>query len=408
MLKGFNVGSVRWRNNVFLLSLYNGVEGVFSGLLWSIYAVYLVELGFSGVEFGFVSMLNAVVGGFLSLVSGLIVDKFGAKFLLILGHIMRSLGIVFLWLGSFATISAYSIISGLSAALFLAAHNVILSLSVPREKMHYAFTRVEALMLLGMFFGGLAGWIPKIVSDAYGLPLVKSYKLTLLSCSIGSFILVTLLLMIKEPPRETDKVQVGEPSREELKEFRRTILSLGIAAILVGLGAGISIHIIGFYFAKKYGITSGEYGSLFAAENLAMGLLMLITPNIADRVGGPLKTYLALISLSIPFLLAITFVNSFMVAAVLYFIRTTLMNAANPLYTAVAMRLVKPSLRGRTMGIIIASRNIFAGIGRFFGGALLDVNLELPLRITVVMYISYILFIKSMIDPLVKAKNSYA
>ena len=62
------------------------------------------------------------------------------------------------------------------------------------------------------------------------------------------------------------------------------------------------------------------------------------------------------------------------------------MNVANPLYNAFIMRLVPMELRGTASALLSLSWTIPAGIGRAVGGLLLDIDLELPLRLTALLY----------------------
>ncbi len=78
--------------------------------------------------------------------------------------------------------------------------------------------------------------------------------------------------------------------------------------------------------------------------------------------------------------------DSYAVAAALYIVRTVLMNAANPLLEALTMRVVPRERRGSASSILSLSFTLPATAGRALGGALLDVNLELPLRLTAIIY----------------------
>ncbi len=89
---------------------------------------------------------------------------------------------------------------------------------------------------------------------------------------------------------------------------------------------------------------------------------------------------------SVPLLVAMTLVDNYPVAATLYLARSVLMNVANPLYNAFIMRLVPMELRGTASALLSLSWTIPAGIGRAVGGLLLDIDLELPLRLTALLY----------------------
>ena len=148
----------------------------------------------------------------------------------------------------------------------------------------------------------------------------------------------------------------------------------------------MSINNISYYFAAKYNVTSGEVGSIFGLQQLVMAMIMIKLPSITDKYGGPLRMYLLTTSPSIPLLIAMTLVNDYFIASTLYLFRSILMNVANPLYTAFALSLIPRDKRGIATSIMNLSFRIPRGIGRAVGGWLLDIDLELPLRLTALLY----------------------
>ncbi len=90
-----------------------------------------------------------------------------------------------------------------------------------------------------------------------------------------------------------------------------------------------------------------------------------------------------------------TLVNDYFVASTLYLIRSILMNVSNPLYTAFALSLVPRDKRGIATSILNLSSRIPTGIGRAIGGWLLDIDYELPLRITALLYSISLTFLAS-------------
>ncbi len=62
------------------------------------------------------------------------------------------------------------------------------------------------------------------------------------------------------------------------------------------------------------------------------------------------------------------------------------MNVASPLYTAFLMYIVPAEHRGKVSSLIGIARRIAIIPGRSLGGYLLEVDLELPLRLTALLY----------------------
>ncbi|MCE4625447.1 MAG: MFS transporter, partial [Desulfurococcales archaeon] len=178
--------------------------------------------------------------------------------------------------------------------------------------------------------------------------------------------------------------------------FTRRFYLIVAIEVAIGFGAAMSIHNIDYYFAAKYNVNSAQLGTVVGLQQLAMAALMLYMPRLSDRVGGPLKVYIAVSSASVPLLIAMTFTNNFILAASLFLIRSVLMNVATPLFDAFVMRLVPRDLRGIASSILSLSWTLPAGGGRAVGGWLLDKNLELPLRLTAAIYAAAIAALAAM------------
>jgi len=169
---------------------------------------------------------------------------------------------------------------------------------------------------------------------------------------------------------------------------------LVLVNIIISLGAGASIHLIDYYFVLKYNVSSGELGTLWSVQNLVMGLLMFQMPRLSSMVGGALRAYIIVAFPSVLLLALLIPAQSFIVAASIYVVRSTLMNVANPLYQAFEMSLIPRRFRGRGASILSLAWQIPAGLGRSVGGALMDVNVDAPIAITTGLYtLAFILLI---------------
>ncbi len=266
------------------------------------------------------------------------------------------------------------------------SYTVLLSRLVPERDYHYTYTYVSALSQLGNGFGSILGWIPGIIAYYTLQPIVDAYRYIIVATSLSRLALLPVLLRIRE------RVVREKASREGAIEVPwRVIGKFVFVESLIGFGASISIHNIDYYFVLKYGIGSGELGTMYSSIQFFMAFTMFTLPDLAEHVGGPLKLYIVLTSTSIPLLLAITLLNNYLVAAIIYVVRTILMNVASPLFTAFQMRLIPPGYRGRGYAVLSLSWTLPAIPGRGFGGYLLDLDLELPLRLTALVYLVAIL-----------------
>jgi len=367
----------------FLLAV-SLINGIGSGFSWAILAPYLRGLGVSGALYGLLGGVSVIVSVFSTLSAGVLCDLYGSKVIAFTGLLLYSSSFLLFSTKYFPLIAVGYLVLGFSRGFTSTSINVLTSRSANDEILHYTFSYVRASSTLGGAIGSFLGWVPVIIAGVLDIDLVSSYGFSLLAIAPLSIMSALLALKVRESYRlESIGVKKVLMGFRGLGRFNYIVL----VGMLIGFGAAMSIHNIGYYFTVKYGVTSGELGSIFGLQQLIMAFMMAKMPAIADKYGGPLKVYLVATYSSIPLLIAMTLTNNYVVASMFYLIRSILMNVANPLYTAFAMRLVPVDKRGVAGSLLSLSWNLPAGIGRAIGGALLDIDLEAPLRLTATLYI---------------------
>jgi MFS family permease len=370
---------VRADVKLIALSLLGGITW---GLAWSVLAPYLRSLGYSGAEYGAMGGISVVTSALFTMAGGFLSDVLGARRVMALSLPIWSGAVALISTGDKLLVTLGFLLNGVAGGLGWTSQQALVARSGRDEELHYIFSYVAAANTLGGAMGSFMGWLPVIASSGYGIPLIEAYRMTLEALSILPLLGIPLALGV----REEGVTGAGVPRLATIKRLGRRFYYVAAAEMIIGFGAAMSIHNIDYYFAAKYGVTSAELGSVLGVEQLIMAALMVKIPSIADRYGGILKVYLAVTSSSIPLLVAMTFTGDYYVAASLYIIRTVLMNVANPLFNAFVMRQVPRDLRGVASAFLSLSWTIPAGGGRAVGGYLLDLNLELPLRLTALLY----------------------
>ena len=371
---------MRGMRRLLLLGMLNGASW---GLVWSVLAPYLRSLGYSGAEYGLMGGTAVVSGAIMTLVGGGLSDRVGARRVAAAGLLLQSVALLLISRGSFATVSAGFFLNGAANGLAFTSMQALVARSGRDEALHYTFSYISAMSTLGGAIGSFAGWAPVLASRHAGVPLVEAYRAALAVSSLLPLVSAPLALTV---PEDLGPRWARTGIREGLKHLRGRFARVAVANVLIGFGAAMSIHNIDYYFSAKYGVTSAQLGSIFGLQQLFMAALMTVMPRLADRAGGPLRVYLAVSYSSIPLLVAMTLTDSFALASALYLVRSILMNVANPLFNAFVMRLVPRELRGTASALLSLSWTLPAGGGRAVGGYLLDIDLELPLRLTAVLY----------------------
>lgn len=368
------------------LLAYSIIDSISVSLYWVVVAPYLKELGFTPLEYGVLGSLTSLSALVSIGISGWFIDRLGSKPLLYSSLTMRVLGFLLMSTGDFQLIYTASAITGFSSSLAWISFDVLVSHVIRVDEYRYGYSYLMALSSLGNATGAYLGWIPTILIENQVLAKIQAYQYIILLTTITVPIDILILYKVKErAPRK----ELQKKSRDTAKlpmNILRTLLRIGMAETLIALGAAISIHNIDYYFILKYNVGSGGLGTLYGTERLILALMMFYLPNISERIGGSLRTYVYVSSTSIPLLLAMTFINNYIIAVALFVIRSVFMNAASPLLTAYTMAIIPPEHRGKIVSILNLARRLAMIPGRSIGGYLLGLNLELPLRVTAVLY----------------------
>ncbi len=359
------------------------------GIMWGVYAPYLKMLGYSATLYGLIGGSGVIISAISSLLAGLLSDEVGAKKIALIGLVAAIPSYILIYIGELWSLFAAALINGFSGGFYHTAYIVMVSRSETDDRLHHAFSTAFAYSTMGDATGLFMGWLPVLMAWRNITTLLVGYRYMFLLANIFVVSAIMILLVHHEERVGSGKPLQGERIIEMLKEYRRlprALLVLLLVNSIIGFGAAMSIHNIGYYFALKYGVTSGELGSVLGVQQLLMGLMMLRLPRIVDKVGDMAKAYLLITSPSIPLLVAMTLVNNYLLASTIYIIRSILMNLANPLFNSISMKITPPELRGRASSILSLPWTLLGGVGRAVGGALMDIDVELPLRTTALLY----------------------
>ncbi len=254
------------------------------------------------------------------------------------------------------------------------------------RRLEEAYSYLYAVLNIAWAVGAFLAFLPDYLANAMGMGRVAIYSYSMVLCGTIVAILSIPLSMLEEA---RDASSHRKSFRETLRVFPIVGRAIGwilISEVLIGFGAGLSIHNIDYYLVLKYRVGSSGTGLLHGLEALGLSLLMLAMPRLSARTGGAVRTYVLVASTSIPLLLALTMVNSYPIAVALFAARTILMNAASPLFTAFVAKIVDPRHRAHALSILSLANTISRIPARSLGGYLMAIDIEAPFRITAMIY----------------------
>ena len=361
------------------------IEGIQWGFISAILGPYLREIGYSATEYGILRSISLASGVFVTFISGLLSDVLGAKKIFAFGLLLNGVGYLLIYTGIDMLLPFGFLISGLAASLISTSSTALVGRSIEDRRLHYVYSYVSGFITYGIALGSFLGWIPIYYSEVSRISILESYRLGMLSIALTWMFISPLALTVTEYRGYVEGKSLSSVIKG-LGGFDRLFYIIILLSSIIGFGASISIYNIDYYFILKFGVRSGELGSIFGVENLIMASIMMILPNLSDRYGGEIRIYLVLSLVSIPLLLGMTFTDLLIYASALFIIRTILMNVANPLFSAYVMKLIPIERRGVASAFLNMSWNIPSIIGVSIGGYMLDIDVELPIRVTALLY----------------------
>ncbi|QCR33680.1 MFS transporter [Lysinibacillus sp. SGAir0095] len=341
--------------NIRLFMLSNILIQIGMGVFGVMYNLYIQELGYSEAVNGSVISITSLATALMLVPAGIISDRIGRKSILLVGTFISAFMLfgrsivsveqpilMFAFLTGF--VWAFVQVSGVP---FLAEN------SKPVERMnlfsiHFAITTVANV--IGNLLGGFVADGSQLLFQ-YGE--VESIRISLLlGAAIFAFGLIPLLSLSssksenqKQGRRLTSTKESDDLEDSSFKKNFVMILLFGVANLLIGTGSGLVIPYLNLYFANRFDASNSYVGLIIALGSAMTAVAMLIGPLLVKRV-GKVRALVIFQLLSIPFLFLTAFTNSLLIASIGFLMRQALMNAGNPIQSAIAMDVVHNKYKG--------------------------------------------------------------
>ena len=357
--------------DAWLLVAYSFVSWLGGNIAWFIFPFYLKSLGYSYSGIGTVFSLSTLAQASVLLFSGPLGARLGYRRTVLLGVSLIFLGrlvqvlypqLVFLALGG--------VLLGIGMAFEGPSFMALLSGEVSDDRRHYLFSLSSAVGTIGSAVGLiLAGFLPRYLTYR------EVFALVLLIIPVR-LLLVALVKSVLADLEKFPRIDRGLIVR---------IGRFALPSVLIGLGAGIAIPYVGLWFNQRFGTSLESIGWLFAVQQFIMGLGTFLLPAIADRLGS-VKTIVSFNGSASLLIAAMPFSPTFYIAALIYTVRTILMNIVNPIWNSFMMGFFEKEERSTAMALNSLSWTATFGLGQYLGGRLFDVSLTWPFLITALLY----------------------
>ncbi|CEG24212.1 Multidrug resistance protein MdtG [Planococcus massiliensis] len=340
-----------YNRNIKFFMLANVLIQIGLGVFMVMYNLYIKELGMPETVNGKVISMTATASALMLIPAGFLSDRFGRKWIIILGAVF---GAMTLFYRSFTVTETPLVTAAFLTGLFMAFVQVsgvpFLAENSKASERVQMFSIYFALMTVANVVGSLLGGV---VSDVFqtilDMEAVTAIRWSLLT---GAFIYscgLIPLLSLKSRSAEIQEKESSDPlvpaTDINLKKNLIIIFHFSFASLLIGLGSGLVVPYLNLYFSNRFDASNTYIGLILSLGSAMTAVAMLIGPMLVQKV-GKVKALIIFQVLSIPFLILTAYTTSLFLAAIGFLLRQALMNAGNPIQSAIAMEVVHDKYKG--------------------------------------------------------------
>ncbi|MEN3053213.1 MAG: MFS transporter [Candidatus Methanosuratincola petrocarbonis] len=369
--------------NVLLMIVILTVNSFTFSYLSIYIAAYLPEAGVPATTIGMLLGVEGLAMAVMAIPFGILSDRRGRKRLLILGSFAPAPVFFAFALSNDPAVMVTAIaLGGVFEGVYLATVNALIADQTTLGNRNVAFTLSFIMGGAGYALGtALPFFIPELAS-LLGVDKAAIHNGLLYLFGFVNLLVPVALYYTLRGIRET-----ARRSAASLKGLGMLLKFSGINSI-IGLGAGFIIPLIPTWLFLKFAIPDSFSGPILAISSATIGLGAAFSPRLASKL-GTVRAVVLTQGLSLAFMVALAFTGDFATAAVVYIIRTGLMNMATPLLDAYLMGIVKPDQRGFASSLNSVIWRIPNSVTTIIGGAILaSGNYELPFLIAGAFYVA--------------------
>ncbi len=374
----------RYHRDARLILLVSLVAGAAISLWWIDFNLYLEAIGLSTPTIGLVATLASLAGGLVAFPASAASDRVGrrALFAVALVASLLSLGIL---VGAGALVPLIVV-----AAMLWSAANSTFAVVVPpflterseREHRNELFALQSAIQnVTNVIAAVLGGVVAVLVTGWLGLdqqgPGVYRVIFAIMAILLIAGLLCVRVLADDRPSTVAGPSlrRLGEPAAfPPYPHPRRARLGITIRdpgrfarlvlpGFLISIGAGQVIPFLNLFVKVKFGLDIAELNAVFAMTSLGTAVAILLQPRLARRF-GQMASVVIVQGASIPFLVVLGFSPILWTVVAAMTVRSSLMNAGNPIFSAFAMETVDPAERAT----LSAAISVLWQLGWVIGG----------------------------------------
>lgn len=380
-LTGNRNGRFNWRwlppsttRDAAVLLWSRGVRAFADGFVSVLLPIYLLGLGFDGLQIGAVATSTLVGSAALTLLVGLIAHRFRARPLLgSAALLMAATGVAFAIVTGFWPLLIVAFVGTLNPAsgdvsVFLPLEQSILSRTVAPSERTALFARYSVVGSLVAAVGSLCAGVPDLIATRGMLPLSQALQ--------GMFVLygVLGLLAFALYRRLSPSLEEQQQVRAPLTESRRIVYRLAALFALDSLGGGFVVQsLLALWLFERFGLSAATAGTIFFWTGVMSAGSYLVAVPLAKRF-GLVNTMVFTHLPSNVLLLLVPFMPSLAVAIVLLLVRSALSQMDVPTRNSYVMAVVPPAERPAAASVTTVPRSLAQAAPPLLSGYLLGLS----------------------------------
>ncbi|TDL68580.1 MFS transporter [Paenibacillus amylolyticus] len=354
-----------WSRNIQLFFLASILYQIGNGMFSVLYNLYIQGLGYNDTMNGQIVSIQSLATAIMFVPIGLCGDLFSRKRLLITGALFSGIFLIGRSFDYSATgLIWFAVFSGLFAGVFQVLAIPYLAENVKKSQRLKMFSYYSSLVLASQVLGSLGGGVFADLLHTAGLAKVTGLQTVLFvggAATLAAFIPLLFVTEGKAAPQTTIPWQPVLQPDSDLKESStntsstddsitkkkdsRLIGQFIVTQLLIGLGSGLVVPYLNLYFTNRFSVSLSGMSLLIALGQIMTIVSMLIGPTLAAKVGS-VRAVVIFQVMSLPFLLLTGFTNLLFIASLSFLFRQALMNAANPIHSAILVDRISDKRRG--------------------------------------------------------------
>ena len=327
-------------------------------LVQPLFPLYLADLDITETQIGLILSLGSLTGAVSTLISGLLVDRFGEKPLLVQSIFVASVSVALIVsVGNWLLIIPFWMMFNLSQSLFEPTRLAYISERATPENRG----KLYGVMNLAWPLAGIIGpVISGRLADSFGWVYV--FTAAVLFCLVGVF-----------PLRGMEKTRRGEKGNGST--FDRGYLPIlaqhFVFHVLLTTAIGIMNMAIPIYLADRFNLNYSTIGLFFTVSSIVTMLTQAPSGALSDRYGMK-RTMLGFLSL-VPFMYLVWVLSgNWVLLLVSYSLSMALWSMTWPASLVMVSEAVPDSMRGTAISARMTGYRVGYTIGPIICGFLLS------------------------------------